>query len=201
MLQLAHRPAPSVFFPALACTLLAVMAAPASAQSHARKADAPADKPVIKNVFWQPNQLQQGSPAFFSVELDRVPTRVTATWINKTIPFFKSDNPKVWVALAGADLETQPGSYELAVTAVLPNGRRLTSKKSIDLATANFQSGSADVPEKFVEPDAAQKKQIAADQALKTRAFARLSPKPLWSGNFLKPVDVPPPPALAKAAS
>jgi hypothetical protein len=62
----------------------------------------------IKNVFWQPNELQQGSVAFITVELDRVPRRVTGKWIGKDLAFFKSDNPKIWYALAGADLETQP---------------------------------------------------------------------------------------------
>ena len=37
----------------------------------------------IKNVFWQPNELQQGSVAFITVELDRVPRRVTGKWMGK----------------------------------------------------------------------------------------------------------------------
>ncbi len=68
--------------------------------------------PGIKNVFWQPNELQQGSVAFITVELERVPLRVTGKWIGKDLAFFKSDNPKIWYALAGADLETQPGTYD-----------------------------------------------------------------------------------------
>jgi hypothetical protein len=34
----------------------------------------------MKNVFWQPNELQQGSPVFITVELERVPLRVTGKW-------------------------------------------------------------------------------------------------------------------------
>src|SRR6202051_642487 len=37
----------------------------------------------IKNVFWQPNELQQGSVAFITVELDRVPRRVTGNGYGK----------------------------------------------------------------------------------------------------------------------
>src|ERR1039457_7564023 len=70
----------------------------------------------IKNVFWQPNELQQGSVAFITVELDRIPLRVTGKWIGKDLAFFKSDNPQIWYALAGADLETQPGTYVLMLT-------------------------------------------------------------------------------------
>jgi len=35
----------------------------------------------------------------------------------------------------------------------------------------NFPSGTVNVPETFVEPDAAGKKRIAADQVFKDRAF------------------------------
>jgi hypothetical protein len=108
----------------------------------------------IKNVFWQPNELQQGSVAFITVDLERVPHRVTGKWIGKDLTFFKSDNPKVWYALAGADLETPPGTYDLAVSAVMVGGRVIHSVKKVDIGAANFRSGAVDVPENFVEPDA-----------------------------------------------
>ena len=144
----------------------------------------------IKNVFWQPNELQQGSVAFITVELDRVPRRVTGKWIGKDLAFFKSDNTKIWYALAGADLETQPGTYDLTLTAVMI-GRRVIHKR-VDIGAANFRSGAVDVPENFVEPDAASKKQIAADEVLKNRAFSHLIAAPQWSGDFVTPVKAKP---------
>jgi len=146
----------------------------------------------IKNVFWQPNELQQGSVAFITVELERVPRRVRGKWIGKDLAFFKSDNPKIWQALAGADLETQPGTYDLTVTAVMVGGRVVHSVKKVDIGAANFRSGAVDVPENFVEPDAASKKQIAADQVLKNRAFSHLIAAPQWSGDFVTPVNAKP---------
>ncbi|HVG27345.1 MAG TPA: M23 family metallopeptidase [Acidobacteriaceae bacterium] len=157
-----------------------------------RSASRPAPAEAIKNVFWQPNQLVQGSPVFITVELDRAPRRVTGTWIGKSITFLpKPDDPKVWYALAGADLETQPGPYDLKISAVLPNGRIASSTKPIGIGPGDFKTGSIDVPENFVEPDPAGKRQIAADSVLKTRAYARTAPRPLWSGNFIKPVEGP----------
>jgi murein DD-endopeptidase MepM/ murein hydrolase activator NlpD len=158
-----------------------------------------ADESGIKNVFWQPNQLQQGSVGFFTVEFERVPSRVTATWIGKTLTFFKTGDPKVWYTLAGDDLETNPGSYDFIVTALLANGRRVRSTKSIDVSTANFKSGEVDVPQQFVEPDAQQKAQIARDEVFKKQAFAHASLKPMWSGNFLKPVDGPSTPSFGES--
>ena len=158
-----------------------------------------ATAPRIKNIFWQPNQLEQGSPAFFTVELNRVPVRVSATWLGKTLTFFQSDNPKIWYALAGADLETQPGSYSLSVTAVLAGGKRLTSVKPVDLTAANFKTGEAEVPEKYVEPNPAEQKQIARDEVLKNRAYEHLTPKALWSGDFIKPVNAPGTPSFGES--
>src|ERR1700676_5812412 len=141
----------------------------------------------VKNVFWQPNELQQGSVAFITVELDRVPRRVTGKWIGKDLAFFKSDNPKIWYALAGADLETQPGTYDLTLTAVIVGGKLIHSLKKVNISEAKFRSGAVDVPENFVEPDAASKKQIAADQMLKNLAFSHLIASPQGSGNFVTP--------------
>jgi murein DD-endopeptidase MepM/ murein hydrolase activator NlpD len=147
---------------------------------------------AIKNVFWQPNELQQGSVAFITVELDRVPRRVTGKWLGKDLAFFKSDNPKIWYALAGADLETQRGTYDLTITAVMVGGRVIHSSKKVDIGAANFRSGAVDVPENFVEPDAASKKQIAADEVLKNRAFSHFIAAPQWSGDFVTPVKAKP---------
>jgi murein DD-endopeptidase MepM/ murein hydrolase activator NlpD len=146
----------------------------------------------IKNVFWQPNELQQGAVAFITVELDRIPLRVTGQLLGKNLAFFKSDNPKIWYALAGADLETQPGTYDLTLRAVMIGGRVTHSLKKIDIGAANFRSGPVNVPENFVEPDAESKKQIVEDGVFKNRAFSHLISTPQWSGDFVTPVQAKP---------
>jgi murein DD-endopeptidase MepM/ murein hydrolase activator NlpD len=167
----------------LAGTILAGTVSPMFSQSPTQG---------IKNVFWQPNELQQGSVAFITVDLERAPLRVTGKWIGKDLTFFKSDDPKIWYALAGADLETQPGTYDLTLTAVMVGGRVIHSLKKVDISAANFRSGAVDVPENFVEPDAASKKGIAADEVLKNRAFSHLIAAPQWSGDFVTPVKAKP---------
>ena len=158
-------------------------------RSASRAASLETSAPEIKNLFWQPNQLQQGSPAFFTVELSRVPERVSGTWIDKTLIFSKSaDDPKVWYALAGADFATQAGSYPVKITAVLPNGKGLTAEKRVDIAIKDFKAAAIEVPEKYVEPNATEQGKIVRDGVLKRRAYGHLTPKPLWSGDFIQPV-------------
>jgi murein DD-endopeptidase MepM/ murein hydrolase activator NlpD len=170
---------------------LAALVAPiaVTSQTHPPASHAAANAPTaIKNVFWQPDGLKQGSPAFFTVELERPAIRVTGTWVSKTLTFFKTTDPKLWYALAGDDLETQPGTFTLTVTATLAGGRIARTTKQVDIAAANFTTGTANVAEDFVEPNAEEQKQIAADDRLKARAYAHLLPQPQWTGGFVKPV-------------
>lgn len=172
-----------------ALLLLSLAAGAQSAPSRSTRQTSP---PEIKNLFWQPNQIQQGSPVFFTVEVNRVPLRVTGTWVNKTLTFFKSaDDPKIWYALAGADFATDAGSYPVKVVVVLSNGKRLSSEKPVDVAAKDFKTGAIEVPEKYVEPDAAEQREIARDEVLKRRAYTHVIDKPLWSGDFIKPVNGP----------
>jgi len=143
-------------------------------------------------VFWQPNELQQGSVVFITMELERVPLQVTGKWIGKDLAFFKSDNPKIWHALAGADLDTQPGTYDLNLTAAMGKKKVIHFLKKIDISAATFRSSAVEVPENFIEPDEASKKKIAADQVLKNRAFSHRIAAPQWSGDFVTPVKAMP---------
>ncbi|HEV2577432.1 MAG TPA: M23 family metallopeptidase [Acidobacteriaceae bacterium] len=162
----------------------------ASAQTHTAHRTAPADETAIHNVFWQPNNLHQGSPMFLTVELERPARRVTGNFVNKTITFF-SDSPgkKTWHALAGVDLDAQPGDYGLDVTATLVGGRVAHWSQKVTVAAGDFKTGDINVPENYVNPTDVEQKQIAQDELLKKRAYAHSALHPLWSGDFIKPVN------------
>ncbi len=150
----------------------------------------------FRNVFWQPNEVQQGSVMFFTVELEKAPKRVTGTLLGKELSFFHGAKPDVWYALGGVDMETAPGSYELAVRVVSANGRVSRTTKKVEVASGEFKEGAIEVPQNFVTPDAASKRQIAADVPVKNRAFAHLIAMPEWSGDFVKPVAAPSTPSF-----
>src|ERR1700753_2301030 len=83
-----------------------------------RPAAAASENSAVHNVFWQPNELHQGSPIFLTVELEKPATRVTGNFVNKTLTFFSdATDRKTWHALAGVDIEATPGDYGLDVTA------------------------------------------------------------------------------------
>ena len=162
----------------------------AKATTAAKTAAATQASSTIKNVFWQPNDLKQGSPALFTVEFLKPATRVTGTFAGKSLLFFHGDDPKLWYALAGDDLETQPGTYDLSVNATV-SGRPAHDAKKVDIAPGTFKTGDIDVPDNFVNPSAEEKRQIARDDVWKAKAYAHNTPRPMWSGNFEKPVPAP----------
>jgi murein DD-endopeptidase MepM/ murein hydrolase activator NlpD len=172
-------PKPRKFFTIIMC-LLAVPSLFAQSES------------AIKNVFWQPNELQPGSVTFLTVELNRPGSKVSGNFLGRELLFFHSREAKVWFSLAGVDVETTPGSYDLSIRAAVPGGRMARTVKSVEIGSVTFRTGDVSVPENFVEPDAASQRKIAVDQRLKERAFAHLIPTPQWSGNFVKPVEAPP---------
>ncbi len=167
------------------------LALSASAQTRNTHHAAPApDKTAIHNVFWQPNELHQGSPMFLTIELERAATRVTGNFVNKPITFFPDPaNKKTWHALAGVDLEAQPGQYGLDVTATLAGGRVGHWTQQVTVSAGDFKTGDINVPENYVNPTDEEQKQIAQDEVLKKRAYAHSAPHPLWSGDFIKPVN------------
>jgi len=175
---------------------------PSTAQTHhtAARHSAPDDNTTIHNVFWQPNDLHQGSPAFITVELDKPATRVTGNFVNQPFTFFHEEgNAKVWHALAGVDLETSPGQYGLDVIATLPGGRTAKKSTQITVAPGDFKTGDITVPENYVNPSDAEQKQIADDEVLKKRAYLHSASHILWSGDFLKPVSAESTPSFGES--
>lgn len=151
---------------------------------------------AFRNVFWQPNEMAQGSVTFFTIEMTKPASRVTGRFLGKELSFFQGEKPMVWYALAGVDLETKPGSYDLSVTAVVPGKGLVHAAKKIDVAEGHFKEGSVTVPEDFVHPDVEGRRMIAADIVAKGRAYAHAMAAPQWSGNFIKPVDAPSTPSF-----
>ena len=97
----------------------------------------------IKNVFWQPNDLQPGSVTFVRVELNRKATKVFGQFLGKDLLFFYSGKAGVWYSLAGVDVETMPGAYDLRIRVTLPGGQVARSVKPVEIGTVTFPGGVA----------------------------------------------------------
>jgi len=141
-----------------------------------------------QTLTWQPQHIEQGSPVLFTLTVDRPATHVTATWLGKEIGFFPANDRRTWYALAGADVEQEPGSYPISITGTYANGAALSTTQTAQVTTANFHSSTLSVAKAFIAPSPAAQRQMERDAVAKKRAFGSSAPQPLWSGSFAAPV-------------
>jgi murein DD-endopeptidase MepM/ murein hydrolase activator NlpD len=144
------------------------------------------------SVIWAPAQLASGSPCLFTVELQDAAVSVAGKWQGQNITFFQVRGRQAWYALAGVDVEVAEGSYPLTIEAAFINGKTQALHRDVPIAAAPYEKITLHIPDKFIQPDAAALKKIAADKIVKERVFAKTAPKPEWTGNFLPPLKLAP---------
>jgi murein DD-endopeptidase MepM/ murein hydrolase activator NlpD len=156
------------------------------------------DSSSVANIATIPERLTSGAPFLLTVKLPSRAAALQGTFTGRPILLFqskpeggKAGGADTWYALAGVDVETEPGTYPLAVEATTADGKILKTSRPIEVSAASYRTGVLRVPENFVAPDAATQKEIAEDKEIKDRIFARSAPAPEWSGDFVKPVRAP----------
>ena len=153
-------------------------------------ARADADTGIVIEI--SPAQLQNGSPCLFTVRLETEARTVEGKWQGHPVLFFAGADHKIWFALAGIDVEVTPGNAPLAVDATLRDGTHKTLHQDVRIGEAPYEKVPLSVQDKFVEPNAAALKKIAADKLVKDKAFVNTTSTPQWTGNFLPPLHLAP---------
>jgi murein DD-endopeptidase MepM/ murein hydrolase activator NlpD len=139
-----------------------------------------------------PTALDNGSPFLLTVTPTAKVSSVNGTWMGKKLSFFRgkaSGGAEAWYALAGVDVDVVPGKYPLSVEATDAGGKQPRAEMALAIGAAKYRTGTLTVSPNFVEPDAATKKEIAADKELKDKVFAHSADVPEWAGDFAKPVN------------
>jgi murein DD-endopeptidase MepM/ murein hydrolase activator NlpD len=138
-----------------------------------------------------PDALSNGSPFLLTVSLQEPATAVTGNWQGHPVEFFSSADRHTWFAIAGVDVEVVPGTYPLTVQISSVRGQQ-TLHEDLAVDEAAYTKVPLTVPDKFVEPDEAALKKIAADKLVKDKAFANSATTPQWSDNFVPPLHLAP---------
>ena len=144
------------------------------------------------SVSLTPESLSNGAPCLITVALHNDASAVTGNWQGRPVKFFAGTDHRTWFALAGVDVEVHPGNYLLTIDVTLNDGTHQTLQKDVEVQEAPYEKVPLSVPDKFVEPNAAALKKIAADKVVKDKAFAKSAPKPEWSANFRPPLHLGP---------
>lgn len=146
----------------------------------------------FEGVTWTPEKIASGSPCLFKVSVGGPVTSMEGTWQGHPITLFPSEDARVWYALAGVDVEAKPGTYKIALTATMPDGRTESTQRDVVIGPANYKTEVLRVPQKYVKPDAETMVRIDEDRQLKKAAFAREVVPVEWSGRFESPIDTKP---------
>ncbi len=147
-----------------------------------------AEPAALSRFSWQPQLLVNGSACLFSVAVKGTPQKVTAQWMGHELAFSPGFSG-AWYALAGVALETKPGTYDLAIDAVTPDGRVLHRTWPVTVHAAKYKTSRLRVPQKYVTPDPETLERIEAEKEIKNAAFAHVILVPEWAGNFVAPVS------------
>jgi murein DD-endopeptidase MepM/ murein hydrolase activator NlpD len=139
-------------------------------------------------VSWQPKRLVNGSPVVFRVASPEKLKSLSGKWLAHEV-FFSSDSQgKIWYGIAGASLETRPGSYPLELKGETIAGKETLFQERITVGKGKYHSIAASVPKQYTEPNTEQLQKIDQDKVLKEHAFARVTSEREWSGGFRAPV-------------
>jgi len=135
-------------------------------------------------VSLTPAIVQSGSPELIVISTLNAKS-VSGSWLGHKLEFFPQGQR--WIALAGVDVETPPGTTIAKISAETGEGE-LDLSQTIEIHPAHYRTGSLTVSPKFVEPGPDEQKVIAADAEIKAKVFATSAAEPLWHGSFRAPV-------------
>jgi hypothetical protein len=106
---------------------------------------------------------------------------------DRDVPVF-SAGPGTWVALLGIDLAVAPGRYEVTVAAP-GREREPLGARTLRVLPRTFPVRRLHVPDAFANPPPDARARIAREAADLDRIWRSASPRRLWTGPFVRPVD------------
>jgi murein DD-endopeptidase MepM/ murein hydrolase activator NlpD len=138
---------------------------------------------------YQPLRIVNGSPVVVRFTTPTPVTDLAGKWLGHEFAFSFDRNTKTWVALAGASLETKPGSYPMELRAKTSSGRAISFTKQIPVQRKRYPRVVLKVPGRYTAPNPEEQYEIVEDKKIKEEAFKTLSPEREWRGSFAPPVN------------
>ena len=144
--------------------------------------------PTTWKVHYLPAQIVNGSPVFIRVTAPNSATNLSGKWLGHELAFTFDPPTKTWIAIAGASLETKPGSYPLDLRAETAAGQAISFEEKIPVQRRRYPRVALKVPPRYTAPSPEDQREIEEDKKEKEEAFKTLSPDREWQGSFAPPV-------------
>lgn len=146
-------------------------------------------RPELLDVAWEPAALVDGSPCLFRVRAAKPLKALRGQWLGRAVFFNFDASSGAWYGLAGVGIDTAAGAHRLILEASPARGALFSFTQPVFVGHADYETVALSVDRQFTAPDAEALARIKQEQALKREVFRRVSPAPLWRGDFVAPVD------------
>ena len=135
--------------------------------------------------------LQPGEVVLLTVESPRPIKEVSGTAFSKAFPLYSSRDSKEWQGLIGIDPEIRAGRYSVDVRGTGIDGQPFHSTHVLEVRGKQFPTRRLNVDEKYVTPPEEAQERIRFESQRVEKIFAALTPRRLWNGPFVAPVQGP----------
>ena len=136
----------------------------------------------IADISIEPPAIGQGGVSLVTIKAGR-DENTQIHWMGETITAIYDRKNKMWSGLIGADLDTNPGEYRLAIG---PNTSPYS--KQISVLLRNHGERHLTVPQKMVELDAKTLKRVRKEIKTVKKLLVRSADYSLWKGRWIVPV-------------
>jgi murein DD-endopeptidase MepM/ murein hydrolase activator NlpD len=148
-------------------------------------------------VVTHPARLVNGMPVLFRVTTPKPVRALSGNWLGHEIVFTFDASHKSWFALAGASLETKPGTYPIQLhgetfarqSAGSPDVQAISFEKKIRVERQRYPRVQLKVPGRYTAPSPEDQRQIEQDKETKAQVFEMVSAGREWKGSFAAPVN------------
>jgi murein DD-endopeptidase MepM/ murein hydrolase activator NlpD len=144
-------------------------------------------------VVTHPARLVNGMPVLFRVTTPKPVLTLSGNWLGHEIVFTFDASHKSWFALAGASLETKPGTYPIQLRgktlAEQAAGATISFEKKIRVEHQRYPRVQLKVPGRYTAPSPEDQRQIAQDKETKAQVLEIVSADREWKGSFAAPVS------------
>ena len=146
-------------------------------------------KEVSLKVGWLPSKIEQGDICVVNVLVAKGIRSLTGEFQGKDLSFYKVKKGRLFRTLIGIDMETDPGTYQLVISAKSRSGKTVKGRYRIRIKERDFGEQRITLPEEMVELDEDTLKQVEDEEKKVKEIWTKERSDRLWRGKFIKPLD------------
>lgn len=136
-----------------------------------------------------PDQVKQGGVSVLSIECPDPIRALRLQAGGREIPIGSPLGQTRALVLIGVDLEQAPGPLLVQADAEDEHGRPWVGHQALQVLDAHFPVQRLSVPRPFVDLDPATLERVAREKTTLDRLWETMTPRRLWHGPFLLPLD------------